>query len=87
MAAAARRWVAPVLALLQLAAFAPYLLAGLIAPEPQLALARALWLVLTLVALVLYRRNRLLSLTVPPVTLLLGVVLIVLGGAFLGWEG
>jgi hypothetical protein len=86
-ASAGRRWVALVLVLLQVMAFAPYLLAGLIAPERQLALVRALWLVLSVVAVVVYRRNRLLSLTVPAATLLIGVALIVLGGTFLGWEG
>ncbi len=82
-----RPWVAPVLVLLQLAAFVPYLLAGLIAPDGQLAIVRALWVLLSVVAVVAYRRNRLLSLAVPGVTVLTGVALIVLGGAFLGWEG
>jgi hypothetical protein len=86
-ASARRQWVAPVLVLLQLAALAPYLLAGLIAPERQLMLVRALWLVLAVVAVVVYRRNRLLSLTVPVATVLIGIALLPLGAAFLDWEG
>jgi hypothetical protein len=79
--------VAPVLVLLQVAAFVPFLLAGLIAPDGQLLLVRAVWVVFTLVGVVVYRRNRLLSLAVPVATVLTGVGLIVLGVAFLGWEG
>ncbi len=79
--------MAPVLGLLQLAAFMPYLMAGLIAPEGQLALVRALWVVFAVVAVVVYRRNRLLSLAVPGATLLMGIALMVVGGAFLGWQG
>lgn len=82
-----RRWVAPVLGLLQLAALTPYLLAGLIAPQGQLMLVRAMWVVFTVVAVLVYRRNRKLSLAVPGATLIIGVALIAVGGAFLGWEG
>lgn len=86
-AAPRQRWVAPVLGLLQVAAFLPYLLAGLVVPEGQLLVVRAVWVVFAVVAVLVYRRNRLLSLVVPVATFLTAIALIAAGGALFGWSG
>lgn len=83
----ARRWTAPVTALLQLAAYVPYQLSALVAPPAGVLVMRALWLLLTVTAVFVHRRNRMLSLAVPGVTVLAGGGAVVLGGAFLGWQG
>lgn len=82
-----RAWTAPVLIVLQVAAYVPYLLAGLIAPGAQLLVVRLLWVGLSVVAVAVYRRNPTLALAVPGITVLAGVAAVVLGGTFLGWEG
>lgn len=75
------------LCLLQLAAFMPYLLADLVAPDSEVAGVHALWVLLTVAFVLVYRRNRMLALAVPGMTVLIGCAVLVVGGAFLGWEG
>lgn len=73
--------------LLQLAAAAPYVLSGLIAPTSgQLAM----WLIFlgfTGLAVVMLRRNARLAPAVSGLTVVVGVLCLVLGGTYLGWEG
>lgn len=80
-------WIAGATALLQVAAFLPYLLSTLIAPPAAVLLLWGLWLVLVLLAVLVHRRNPPLSLAVPGVTVLVGIASLLLGTRYLGWQG
>lgn len=81
------RLIAASTILLQLLAFLPYLLAGLIAPSAAVLALRALWVALSVLAVVTYRVGPRRSLLVPPVTFAVGAGMLALGGTFWGWEG
>lgn len=73
--------------LLQIVAYVPYQLATLVVPEPALLGLRALWVGFSVVAVLTFRRRPRLALAVPFATFLTCLVLIFLGGLFLGWQG
>lgn len=81
------RWVLAVTALLQIAAFAPYLLSGLVAPPWGVLAMRGLWVGLSVFAFAWGWKRPVLSLVVPPATFALGFVCLFLGGSLLGWQG
>ena len=81
------RWVLAVTAILQIAAFTPYLLSGLVAPRWGVLTMRGLWLVVTVFGAVWGWRRPVLSLVVPPATFALGIGCLFLGGSLLGWQG
>lgn len=81
------RLIAGVTALLQIAAFLPYLGSAVIAPPVAVAMMQCLWAVFALLAGAVYRRNPPLSLAVPGLTVLTGVGILLLGARYLHWEG
>ena len=82
-----RGWLAAITIVLQLAAGLPYLLAGLIAPPSGVLAMKAIWIAFAVLAVVVFRRNPPLAPAVPGIAVLTGVLCLVLGGTFLGWEG
>ncbi len=80
-------WLAALTIVLQLAAAPPFFLSGLIAPPLGVLAMEAIWFASCGLAVLVFRRNPRLAPAVSGVAVLTGVLLLVLGGTFLGWEG
>lgn len=79
--------LAVVTGILQLAAALPAFLSGLIAPPSGRLAMWVIWIAGTVLAVYMLRRNARLAPAISGLTVAVGVLCLVLGGAFLGWEG